>query len=301
VSGAPAVSRLSLGTASWGTAYGVAAPVCPPSDRELDRLLRQAAERGIHAIDTAPAYGDAEQRIGRALGRAALRSEFEITSKLPPLAPSSPLDIENLVTGSIHGSLRHLGADVIDVYLVHDVRDLRRHGRALIDALCRERNRGTVRRIGISVYEPGETTLAARYPELEVVQHPYSVLDQRLVREGTLRRLKGAGIAVQARSVLLQGALMLKPAELPDRIAHLAALLAELESALRPAAVTAADIAVPFVLAAEVDRLVIGVNDAGQLRRAQASATTPVSEELLAALRGLFRDVPAEAVDPRAW
>ena len=63
------VSALGLGTVKIGRNQGVKYPsgFSLPNDRQVIELLRQAREEGINLIDTAPAYGRSEERLGQLL------------------------------------------------------------------------------------------------------------------------------------------------------------------------------------------------------------------------------------------
>jgi aryl-alcohol dehydrogenase-like predicted oxidoreductase len=63
------VSALGLGTVKFGRNTGVKYPTTfdLPSDDSIRKLLAQARELGINMIDTAPAYGSSEERLGQLL------------------------------------------------------------------------------------------------------------------------------------------------------------------------------------------------------------------------------------------
>src|SRR5260370_13235714 len=88
-------SEISLGTVELGIDYGIAAggEILRPAADEAARLLHRALDLGINLIDTARAYGESEDIIGRAL--EARRSEFHLVSKVqtfPGLAPDERRD-----------------------------------------------------------------------------------------------------------------------------------------------------------------------------------------------------------------
>ena len=62
-------SCLGLGTVKFGRNQEVKYPktFSIPSDKQLEGLLDEARELGINLLDTAPAYGSSEQRIGQIL------------------------------------------------------------------------------------------------------------------------------------------------------------------------------------------------------------------------------------------
>lgn len=75
------VSMLGLGTVKLGRNKGVKYPTSftIPDDEAALKLLEQAWELGINLIDTAPAYGNSEQRLGELLPQ--LPHDFVICSK----------------------------------------------------------------------------------------------------------------------------------------------------------------------------------------------------------------------------
>src|SRR4051812_1449779 len=77
------VSPLGLGTVKFGRNQGVKYPggegFSLPLDREIEEILDLALEGGINLIDTAPAYGVAEERLGKLMG--ARREKFFLTTK----------------------------------------------------------------------------------------------------------------------------------------------------------------------------------------------------------------------------
>jgi aryl-alcohol dehydrogenase-like predicted oxidoreductase len=295
------VERLVLGTAQLGMAYGIAGSGAVPSDVRASNVLQEAYELGIRSFDTAPGYGLAEQRIGRFLSEHGLHEEIALGTKLPSLARAATEHIEQQVEEAITASLRRLRADVVDNYLVHDSTDLARHGRALVEALERQREKGRTLAIGVSVYGPDELDELERHPELGVVQHPFNLLDRRLLRDQWPSRLAASGTRLQLRSVLLQGLLTLSPEALPALVRGARPSLEALAAVLERFGLSAAEAAVPLALSLEPDGVVVGVETIGQLRALVASADTPLPRELTSALEREIGDVPAEVIDPRAW
>jgi aryl-alcohol dehydrogenase-like predicted oxidoreductase len=116
------VSLLGLGTVKFGRNEGVGYPhrFELPSERDLARLLDAAHDLGIDLLDTAPAYGRSEERLGRLLhGR---RQRWVLSTKVGEefADGASRFDFSaGSVRQSIERSLRRLRTDVIDVALVH--------------------------------------------------------------------------------------------------------------------------------------------------------------------------------------
>jgi aryl-alcohol dehydrogenase-like predicted oxidoreductase len=83
------VSVLALGTVKIGRDRGVKYPVpfTIPDDDAVIELLNTAADLGINLIDTAPAYGNSEERIGRLLPQ--VRGDFLISTKVGETFPAA--------------------------------------------------------------------------------------------------------------------------------------------------------------------------------------------------------------------
>ena len=120
------VSCLGLGTVKFGRNQEVKYPTkfALPEDRQVEKLLDQASKAGINLIDTAPAYGNSEQRLGRLLRG---RSDWIICTKVGEEFTNgkSYFDFSAEHTRrSVERSLRNIGTDYLDVVLIHsDGRD----------------------------------------------------------------------------------------------------------------------------------------------------------------------------------
>ena len=116
------VSPLGLGTVKLGRDQGVKYPsgFTIPDDNEARMLLAQARELGINLIDTAPAYGRSEERLGPLL--RGQRDQWVIVSKVGEEFEDgqSRFDFSAAHTRfSIERSLKRLETDCIDLVLVH--------------------------------------------------------------------------------------------------------------------------------------------------------------------------------------
>lgn len=116
------VSRVGLGTVKFGRNQGVKYPAAfdLPTDDEITHLLTVAFELGINLLDTAPAYGLSEERLGKLLpGR---REQWVITTKAGEefVNGVSQFDFSPaFICHSIERSLQRLRMDYLDIVLVH--------------------------------------------------------------------------------------------------------------------------------------------------------------------------------------
>ncbi len=149
------VAPISLGTVKLGRNTGVKYPEKfeLPSDQQIVHLLETASELGVNLIDTAPAYGNSEQRLGKLLPGA--REDWVLCTKAGEtyVDNTSLFDFsENAIEQSVSRSLKHLGTDYLDIVLLHsngDDLEILDHTSAM-ETLARLKTRGDIRLIGIS-------------------------------------------------------------------------------------------------------------------------------------------------------
>ena len=262
------MSRIALGTAQLGQRYGIANHLGIPAADEAAAILRCAAAAGSDTIDTAMAYGDSEAVLGRA-GVAA----FDIVTKLPPLANGAG-DVEVWVRAQLQDSLARLRVPKVRGLLLHRSTDLAGPGgAALRDVLKAVKHEGLVERIGISVYGPDEVLALDGVLQLDIVQAPYNLLDRRFERSGCFERLRRAGTEIHARSAFLQGLLLLPRSGIPAAFAAWRQVLDRYHDWLDGQQTSALDACLGFALGNDkVDKVVVGVESAAQLREIYASA-----------------------------
>lgn len=253
-------SRLGLGTVQFGMEYGVSNRRGRPPEETAHNILERAREAGVQVVDTAPSYGDSEKILGRALKHA---TDFQLITKTPQYANDviGAHDVVHL-RESLHRSLENLGcSEIFGLLLHHSSALFKRGGPALIEGLRELKAEGLVKRIGVSVYDGVEIdrTLALFTPDF--IQLPFSIADQRLIRSGHLSKLKELGVEIHARSIFLQGLLLMPPQETPDFFNPMRTRLEKLHRAFAARGMSPLQGCVGFAKAcSELDILVIGVN-----------------------------------------
>ena len=148
------VSPLGFGTVKFGRNQGVKYPSAfdLPSDAQILDLLSLARELGINLIDTAPAYGTSETRLGPLL--AGQRQDWIICTKVGEEFADgvSSFDFSTAHTRhSVERSLKRLKTDYLDVVLVHsDGNDLDVLAQDTYDELETCQRAGLIRAFGFS-------------------------------------------------------------------------------------------------------------------------------------------------------
>ncbi|PCI38201.1 MAG: aldo/keto reductase, partial [Thiotrichales bacterium] len=115
---------LGLGTVKFGRNTQVKYPKFfeLPSDTAIIDLLTNAQELGVNLIDTAPAYGSSEIRLGNLLPRVAPRKQWIICGKTGENFTNNISSFNftrDAIIASVHASLSNLKTDYLDILLIH--------------------------------------------------------------------------------------------------------------------------------------------------------------------------------------
>ena len=162
---------------------------------------------------------------------------------------------------------------------MHRAEDLGAGAGGLWDRQRLKRN-GVVDQVGISAYAGDNPLSLAKRFQPDLMQLPVSLLDQRLVLDGTLQALKAMGIAVHVRSVFSQGFLFLQPTAMPPTLAHAGIRLKQIQDDLRTAGMAPLRAALAYVLdRPEIDQVVVGVTEPEEFTEIIA-ATTGATKQL---------------------
>lgn len=183
------ISILGLGTVKFGRNQGVKYPQAfeLPDDAALEHLLGLADELGINYLDTAPAYGQSEERLGKVLH--GNRQHWVISTKAGEefVDGKSHFDFSAMgLTRSIERSLRRLRTDYLDIVMIHSSGEDERiiHDDGVFDTLARLKEQGKIRAFGMSTktvaggllaLDHSDVVMMTYYPgytdELPVIQH----------------------------------------------------------------------------------------------------------------------------------
>jgi aryl-alcohol dehydrogenase-like predicted oxidoreductase len=252
---------LALGTVQFGLPYGVANKSGQVSHAEAKLMVRLAFENGIDTIDTAIAYGESE----KCLGEVGVEN-FKLVTKLPAM-PNGCLDINNWIYEQVSSSLVRLGVGQIYALLLHKSEDLLGpNGRKLYGALDSLKEKGLVKKIGLSIYSPNELEALKNDFSFDLVQAPFNLIDQRLLHSGWMQKLKDNRVEIHTRSVFLQGLLLMKEIDIPPKFSPWKHLWKKWHDWLAENNVSALQSSLAFALSfPEIERVVVGADNHHQL------------------------------------
>ena len=246
-------SKIALGTVQFGLHYGIVNLEGKTHSLEVSKILNAANSIGIRLLDTAQAYGDSEKVIGR-----LHENRFQIITKINPVIRDSRSaealvreSLDNLNVNSLYGLLFHNACSAIqNPKIVAELKDLQ--------------ERGIIQKIGFSVYTIDElNTLISRYGMPDIVQIPFSHLDQRFERIAI--DLHNNGVEIHSRSTFLQGLYFVNQTELPQFFGPVTHYLNEVKKKYDDTTQLAQAL-LNFCLSKDyIDYVVIGINNEAQL------------------------------------
>ena len=263
------LSKLGLGTAQFSTGHGEPNPRGRPLEAEVGDILDIAARSGLSVLDSAASFGQAEALVGAHLPRP---NPFRIGIRTAR-CDRGPDFIEQ----EARASLRRLGVHQADAIMVQQAGDLfGPHGQDLWQRLLRLKDEGLFKHIGISVYASDDPRGVAERFRPDIIQVPASLLDQRLLIDGTLADIKALGIEVQLRSIFLQGILFLPPDRIPNGLKTASARLSRIRRMIAEGRSDPLQAALGFALSRpEASSVIVGVTTAAELSAIVCAALSP--------------------------
>ena len=259
--------KIGLGTAQFGMEYGISNKTGKVFEKEVEKILNFAFEQKVDTIDTAYHYGSSELVIGKYLNKYG--SGFKVVTKTVKFESEITVKSASLLQKSFYESLKRLKIDSVYGLMIHNVDDLlKKNSSLLFDKMLELKNMGLVKKIGISVYTPSQLIQIFSKYNLDLVQLPLNVLDQRFLGEDIFHFLKQKNVEIHARSVFLQGLLLMQLEYIPKYFNNIRHVLDDYHKFLSLNKLSLLDGALGFVSKiSDVDKLIIGTCSEEQLRQ----------------------------------
>lgn len=209
--------KIALGTAQWGLEYGIAGHP-KASKGQIKKILALAALNDIRVLDTAHQYGNALDILG-CFHKIIKKHQFRIILKIPEIPKNLNLWMVQDLKSRILTDLVRLKVDYVDTMMIHNPQALIGSGADLAyDLLLNMKYLGFCKQIGISLYTPEELRIITHRYSFDVVSFPCNVLDQRFDRQQLIDYMLKLRIEMQARSLFLQGLLLMPYHVLMDKL-----------------------------------------------------------------------------------
>ncbi len=297
------LSKLTLGTVQLGMPYGINNTSGQPAVSSSHELLDYALQNGINALDTARIYGNAETVIGSFTGK----DQFTIITKFK-LSDEALLNQHKALEEareSLQGSCNTLMIEKIPICLFHQnsEQSAEKANRILpfvFDALKKE---GLIEEGGMSVYKPSDLRKITAWDAIQNVQVPINLFDQRVFCDNIIGNLQANDVCVFARSIFLQGLILMTEDQLPASMNFAVDPLKKLHRIASENNTTVKEMAFAFVRdAVGVTSLVVGAETIGQLKEnIDLLSIPPLPADLYAEIKNCFSDMPELLITPAKW
>ena len=256
-------NKIILGSANFDQIYGIKKNFIKKS--EIKKLFNLALKNKIKTIDTSPLYNKSEKIIG-----LLNNNRFKIISKIPK--PPKNIKRENIkkwLKQKVMISLKNLRIKKFECLLLHNANSLLcKNGDEIYKGIRNMKINGFTSKIGVSIYDFNVLDKILKKFKFNLIQAPFNILDQRLVEKGWLKKLKKRKIEVHARSIFLQGILLLKHNQLPKKLIKLSKKLVMWENWLKKNKFSSLQVCLSFVLnQRQLDGIVVGYNNTNQLNQ----------------------------------
>lgn len=294
--------ELCLGTVQFGMNYGIAGQRKPPVADAI-QMLDYATQNGIDNIDTANAYGIAEDVVGDFLKKKTVsREKLTIISKFKPnmLDDVEGSKYYGIIKDNLTNSLERLGVDYLDVYLLHSSRYV--FDDEIIDALNQLKTEGYVGKVGVSVYEVDEAKKCIERPNVDFMQLPYSIFDQRMLKDGVFELAKQGTTQIHSRSAFIQGLILMSENMVPDFLKKAKPIIRKIDNVCAQYHMSRIALAMSYVKRQEtISHLVFGVDNLEQLKQDIEMFHCTIPDEIIDSISTQFSHIETDIVMPSLW
>lgn len=256
------VNRIALGTVQFGIDYGISNSAGQVSAGEVSKILDFAFKNKINTLDTAVQYGESEIILGN-YGV----DKWNIVTKIPSI-PEDVLDIKSWIITKAHESLDKLNLKKVYCFMLHDPDQvLKKNGEIIFETLNLIKENNLCSKIGFSIYNIEKFGEYLENYSIDLIQVPFNIFDRRLVCSENFNILKNQGIEVHARSIFLQGLLLIPRENIPENFKDSHNILNEWHNWLQKNDINPVEACIKYVLQYEhIDKIVLGIQNLHQLQ-----------------------------------
>jgi aryl-alcohol dehydrogenase-like predicted oxidoreductase len=265
------MSKLGIGAGQFRL-EGVTPSRGRSPEAEVGEILAVAARSGLRVLDTASGSTYAEAVMGAHMPKPC---RFRMLVKAGRVDRGA-----DFVEAEARASLRRLGLSRADAIIVPMAGDLfSAHGADVWKRLQSLRDEGLFEFVGISALASDDPQGLVKRFHPDIIQAPASLLDQRLLVDGTLATIAEWGVEVHLRSIFLQGLLFLPPDRVPGEFKIAASRLSRVRRMIAEGRSDPLQAGLGFALSRpEAKAVIVGVTSAAELSAVVAAAMSPPPE-----------------------
>tara|TARA_X000001036_G_C20663410_1_gene799857 strand:+ start:1232 stop:2107 length:876 start_codon:yes stop_codon:yes gene_type:complete len=205
-------NKLCFGTANFVKNYGINKSE-GYNQKKVKIILNLLKQNKIKYIDTAINYKNVERKIGK-----FNLNFFEIYTKIPEI-PKKIKNIDLWIHNQITLSLKKTNKFFFEGVFLHNPEDLLKNkNKQIFNTLETLKKQKKIKKIGVSVYDLKTLKRIIKEFKIDIIQIPYNLFDRGQKKKELLNILKKNKIEIHARSIFLQGVLLMDSNKLPQRL-----------------------------------------------------------------------------------
>ena len=200
--------KFILGGAQLGLKYGFLSKKL--DENLVNSIIKTAIKNKIFTIDTARNYGSSEKNIGNFFNLNK-KKKIEVITKIFPFRNyNSSLKLKKKIEESVKLSSNNLKPKKIDTILFHKASNVIQRKKLAWKYLIQLKKQKKIKKIGISVQNRQELEFALNLKEINVIQLPFNILENRWNKYiNKIKKIKKKrNLEIHARSIFLQGLLL---------------------------------------------------------------------------------------------
>lgn len=296
------LSQMMLGTVQFGMPYGIANQIGQPGYGDIVAIIDAATSGGVNCFDTAAAYGQSEEILGRILRELGIADKVTVVTKVRALTTeelASPRLAESAIQASIELSLKRLQLDCLSIVLFHRECDAE-----FLGVLANLRDQGKLRHYGVSCSNiPGAAAEFVHGGQASALQIPANIVDHRHLRSGVLADSIRQNVAIFIRSAYLQGLLAMAEDTIPDKLRGILPERQRLTSIAAASGLPLTELALRYLLSMPgITSVLTGVETREQIQQNLAMFSKgKLSEDIIAAIHQDAVELPELLITPSMW
>ncbi len=256
------------------------------------KILKNLEKNKIFEVDTSPDYGNAESLVGKYCNNNIL-----VHSKLRAIPKiKDKVKLQQWVEKNIFETLKKIKKKRIKTYFFHGPNDLLKYeGQICYDFLNKYKDRGYFDKIGISIYEPKQYIKVLKKFDIDCIQAPANVFDNRFIEKNLSNFFMKRKIILFARSLFLQGILVDENLSFKIKDNRAKSLLLKWYNYINNNDLSMIEECLNFAKMKKIKNLVIGMNSLGEIKKI-INHKFHKNVNLIK-----FKSEYAKLIDPRFW
>ena len=287
--------KLILGTAQFGLKYGITNSDNKPDNKKTQQMLKTAYENGITIYDTARAYGDSEYKLG------LFNKNYKNVTIITKLKIDN--DTKDDVLLSVDKSLEMLNVDILDVLLLHRFEYL--SNKIILNTILELKEKKKIKKIGISVYTVEEAIVSLKNKDIEYLQIPVNVLDQRWNNNEFLSLVnKRKDVFIFVRSIFLQGIILNNIDKWPKLQIDYKAIINKIDNIVKILNMSKIELCISYCKSLYwINGIIIGIDNEEQLidNVKLFNTTRKLKDYELNMIKDTFSNIDSILLDPSKW